>query len=602
MAYRSGGGYYRGFTTANPSTGAVADADSTPTAVANRNGTDDGAFALTVTRIDLGRYMVSGTIPAGYAPGDVVNVVVTATVSTQVGKAWIDRFVIEAPIPTALRTGTAVSGNAATIRLDAGASAVSGTYQGLLCVLTGGTGAGQARVIVGYNGSQQQCNLDRNWITAPDATTKFALVPADGPAVNANLAVTANVPSVAIASGTAAAGTANTITLAVGSSSANAAYVGNTISLTAGTGLGQSRTIVSYVGSTRVATVSPGWVTAPDISTGYVINANVTPSQFSAQGVIAAATSTTATLDTNASTTAGIYVGSFLTILSGTGAGQTGTITGYTTGRLATVTPAWAVTPDTTSAYAVIPTAQALAGTQPQPADPLLAPVPGGYTAGTAGYVLGLLDAAVSSRSTYAGTDTPGTTTLLARLTAGRATNLDNLDAAVSTRSTYAGADTAGTTSLLSLVTGLVVPGDHTQYTAHALALAPATTAGDPLASPVPGAYAAGTAGYVLGHPVDVATVADKAGYALAPTGLDAIPLTPPAGVAATFREAIIQTWRRFFSRVHKDAGGLTITTYADDGTTPLTTQAYRDDNAGTEDQGAATSGLRAAGRAEMRR
>jgi hypothetical protein len=60
------------------------------------------------------------------------------------------------------------------------------------------------------------------------------------------------------------------------------------------------------------------------------------------------------------------------------------------------------------------------------------------------------LDAAVSTRSTYAGADTAGTTTLLSRLSAGRATNLDNLDAAVSTRSTYAGADSAGTTTLLS--------------------------------------------------------------------------------------------------------------------------------------------------------
>ena len=60
------------------------------------------------------------------------------------------------------------------------------------------------------------------------------------------------------------------------------------------------------------------------------------------------------------------------------------------------------------------------------------------------------LDATVSSRSTYAGADTAGTTTLLARVTSGRATNLDNLDALVSSRSTYAGGDTAGTTTLLS--------------------------------------------------------------------------------------------------------------------------------------------------------
>lgn len=60
------------------------------------------------------------------------------------------------------------------------------------------------------------------------------------------------------------------------------------------------------------------------------------------------------------------------------------------------------------------------------------------------------LDATVSSRSTYAGADTAGTTTLLARLSAARALLLDNLDAAISSRSTYAGADTAGTTTLLA--------------------------------------------------------------------------------------------------------------------------------------------------------
>jgi len=42
------------------------------------------------------------------------------------------------------------------------------------------------------------------------------------------------------------------------------------------------------------------------------------------------------------------------------------------------------------------------------------------------------LDAAMSTRSTYAGADTNGTTTLLARLTALRASNLDNLDASIS--------------------------------------------------------------------------------------------------------------------------------------------------------------------------
>lgn len=87
----------------------------------------------------------------------------------------------------------------------------------------------------------------------------------------------------------------------------------------------------------------------------------------------------------------------------------------------------------------------------------------------------GNLDVAVSSRSTYAGADTPGTATLLGRipgtvqpqtgdafarigaagagLTALGDARLANLDASISSRSTYAGADTAGTTTLLGRLT-----------------------------------------------------------------------------------------------------------------------------------------------------
>ena len=71
---------------------------------------------------------------------------------------------------------------------------------------------------------------------------------------------------------------------------------------------------------------------------------------------------------------------------------------------------------------------------------------------------LARIDATISSRSTYAGGDTAGTTTLLARLTAIRAgllDNLTNLDALVSSRSTYNGGDTSGVTTLLARLTAL---------------------------------------------------------------------------------------------------------------------------------------------------
>ena len=70
------------------------------------------------------------------------------------------------------------------------------------------------------------------------------------------------------------------------------------------------------------------------------------------------------------------------------------------------------------------------------------------------------LDAAVSTRSTYAGGDTAGTTTLLGRLTSGRAGNLDNLDVLLSTRlaaSGYTAPPTAAQNAagLLDLVDGV---------------------------------------------------------------------------------------------------------------------------------------------------
>lgn len=69
--------------------------------------------------------------------------------------------------------------------------------------------------------------------------------------------------------------------------------------------------------------------------------------------------------------------------------------------------------------------------------------------------VAGSLDADVSTRSTYAGADTSGTTTLLSRLTSGRATNLDNLDATISSRLATAGytaPNNAGITTIIGYV------------------------------------------------------------------------------------------------------------------------------------------------------
>ncbi len=88
-----------------------------------------------------------------------------------------------------------------------------------------------------------------------------------------------------------------------------------------------------------------------------------------------------------------------------------------------------------------------------------------------------------------------------------------------------------------------------------------------------------GTAGVVVAS-------ASKTGYALASTGLDSISTTAPSGVASNFREMVVQVWRRFFKKTTKTATELK--TYADNGSTIVTTQVVSDDGT-TQTQGPAT-------------
>lgn len=70
-------------------------------------------------------------------------------------------------------------------------------------------------------------------------------------------------------------------------------------------------------------------------------------------GTSVTGTSNTITFDTNASVNINAYLGQVITITSGTGNGQTNTIIGYTSAKVATVKNNWSVTPDATSVYSV---------------------------------------------------------------------------------------------------------------------------------------------------------------------------------------------------------------------------------------------------------
>lgn len=72
-----------------------------------------------------------------------------------------------------------------------------------------------------------------------------------------------------LATGTAAAGAASSITLASDADPRASYYVGARIAITSGTGAGQVRRISAYVGDTKVATVATAWTTAPDATSVY---------------------------------------------------------------------------------------------------------------------------------------------------------------------------------------------------------------------------------------------------------------------------------------------------------------------------------------------
>jgi hypothetical protein len=76
-----------------------------------------------------------------------------------------------------VRRNTAQAGGTATnIILDASASAVDDSYDGMVVYIYDGTGAGQERTALpGYDGTSKALPIDRAWGTNPDATSKFVI-------------------------------------------------------------------------------------------------------------------------------------------------------------------------------------------------------------------------------------------------------------------------------------------------------------------------------------------------------------------------------------------------------------------------------------------
>jgi hypothetical protein len=168
--------------------------------------------------------------------------------------------------------------------------------------------------------------------------------------------------SVIVHSGTAqGAGTGNNqIQLDTGASSINGAYDPGLVYIETGTGAGQTRLILQYSGSTKVATVDRDWRVNPDNTSEFVILGDAGRESVN-EGLAQAATTTTITLNTSASTSDDAYNGQLVFIRSGTGQDQIALVEDYVgstkvaTIRTRSANGEWAIVPDTTSAYVMIP-------------------------------------------------------------------------------------------------------------------------------------------------------------------------------------------------------------------------------------------------------
>jgi len=81
-------------------------------------------------------------------------------------------------------SGTAQGGTISTITLNAASSSTDNIYEGMFVEITGGTGAGQSRIIESYVGSTKVATVHPNWDTAPDATSVYSVASFKESAVN----------------------------------------------------------------------------------------------------------------------------------------------------------------------------------------------------------------------------------------------------------------------------------------------------------------------------------------------------------------------------------------------------------------------------------
>ena len=189
-------------------------------------------------------------------------------------------------------------------------------------------------------------------------------------------------------SGLAQGAAAGTVTLKAGASAITDFYKNGLVSITSGTGVGQSRSITAYDGATKIATVDRNWGTNPIAGDGYIVLPAAPSSggasaatiaaavwdetlaghtttgsfgqtlQLADSGAAQAAAAGSITLKAGASAITDFYKNGLIVITSGTGIAQSRSITAYNgTTKVALIDRNWGTTPVAADGYMVLPAA-----------------------------------------------------------------------------------------------------------------------------------------------------------------------------------------------------------------------------------------------------
>lgn len=146
------------------------------------------------------------------------------------------------------------------IQLSSAESVIDGTFDPGIVGLVAGTGAGQCRMILEYEGATRLATLNRDWKIAPDATTEYIILCSEG--------------GLHVNEGLAQGGSNTSITLNSLASSTDNVYNGQRVFLVSGPGQDQVGRVTAYNGTTKVATIDTtlnGWAVNPDNTTGYIM-------------------------------------------------------------------------------------------------------------------------------------------------------------------------------------------------------------------------------------------------------------------------------------------------------------------------------------------